>query len=97
MNTGIEKEENSIYNAPESEAEDSSKRNDDISFVNAMTEELGTCLGEIAQVGRLGQKSSDNKRPLRVQFMYLDHRRLLLRSTKKLQKTTQYNNILCKS
>ena len=84
-----------IYNASESEAEDSSKRNDedDVSFVNAMTEEVGTCLGEIVQVGRLGQKSSDKKRPLKVQFMYIDHRRLLLRSIKKSHKTTQYNNV----
>ena len=84
-----------IYNAPESEAEDSSKRNDedDVSFVTTMTEELGTCLGKIVQVGRLGQKSSDKKHLLRVQFMYLDHRRLLLRSIKKSHKTTQYNNV----
>ena len=82
-----------IYNASESQAEDSSKRNkDEVSFVNA-TEELGIPLGEIVQVGKLGQKSSDKKRPLRVQFTDLDHRSLLLRSAKKLHKTTQYNNV----
>ena len=40
-----------------------------------------------------GQKSSDKKGPRRVQFMDHDHRRLLLRSAKKLHKTTQYNNV----
>ena len=46
-----------IYNAPESEAEDSSKRNKDaVSFMNAMTEELGIPLGETVQVVRLGHK-----------------------------------------
>ena len=57
------------------------------------TEELGIPLGEIVQVGKLGQKSSDKKRPLRVQFTDLDHRSLLLRGAKKLHKTTQYNNV----
>ena len=61
--------------------------------MNALTEELGITLGEIVQVGRLVQKSSDKKRPLRAQFMDLDHRSLLLKSTKKLCRTTQYNNV----
>ena len=56
-----------IYNALEFEGEDSSKRSkDDVSVVNAMTEELGIPMGEIVQVGRLGQKPSDKKCPLIV-------------------------------
>ena len=44
-----------IYNAPESEAEDSSKRNkDDVSFVNTMTKKFVIPLGEIVQLGGLG-------------------------------------------
>ena len=81
-------------------AEHPSKRNkdDDVSFVNVMTEELGIPLGEIALIVQaviaLGQKIFDKKRLLRVQFTDLDHRRLLLRSAKKLRFSIQAVPIL---
>lgn len=83
-----------IFNAPESEAVDfSTRKKDDVSFVNGLCERLGIPLVEISDVARLGSKSSSKNRLLRVKCCDLKQRQQLLMNARKLRKFEEFNNV----
>ena len=83
-----------IFNIPEPKSVDSAQwKKEDIAVINAIAEELGSTALDFVGVVRLGAKSSDKNRPLKVQLNSLSQRRFLLMKAKELRKSKQFSNM----
>ena len=70
-----------FFNVPESDTEHSAQRKaNDMDFVLSLIDDIGASPVNIVDVVRLGARSSDRSRPLRVQFKDLIHKRSVLRN-----------------
>ena len=75
-----------VFNAPEPKSTESSQRKaEDREFFNSLIDHIGIDPVDVIDVVRLGAKTSDKLRPLRVQFNNLGHRRSVLVNAKKLR------------
>ena len=78
-----------FFNVPESDTEDSAQRKaNDTDFVLSLIDDIGAGPVDIVDVVRLGARSSDKSRPLRVQFKDLSHKRSVLVKAKKLRESS---------
>ena len=75
-----------VFNVPEPKSTESSQRKvEDWEFFNSLIDHIGIDPVDVTDVVRLGAKTSDKLRPLRVQLNNLGHRRSVLANAKKLR------------
>lgn len=78
-----------IFNVPESKSIESSQRKaEDREFFNSLINDIGVDPVDVIDVVRLGAKTPNKLRPLRVQFNNLSHRRSVLVNAKKLRNSS---------
>ena len=87
-----------IFNIPEPKSmENAERKKEDIAVINANAEELGSTTLDIVDVVRLGAKSSDKNRPLKVHLNSLSQRRFLLMKAKELRQSKQFSSMYINS
>ena len=75
-----------VFNVPEPKSTESSQRK--VEFFNSLIDHIGIDPVDVTNVVRLGAKTSDKLRPLRVQLNNLGHRRSVLANAKKLRNSS---------